>query len=90
MTSDDLHQQLTQLHQELSTVHQVDEPNREMLIKLMQDITNVLSGETTDNDAAAAPSSDSIRALMADFETEHPKLAQALGQLADGLANLGI
>ncbi|QDU54193.1 DUF4404 family protein [Aeoliella mucimassa] len=90
MNSDHLREHLTQLHQELSTVHQVDEPTKEMLVTLLKDITNVLSGEASSDDSSTAPSSDSIRAMMADFETEHPKLAQALGQLADGLANLGI
>lgn len=89
MDADKLRGELTKLHQELSTVDTVDEPTKAMLVTVMHDIAKLLSGEKTgdDNDT---PSSDSLREMVTDFEAEHPQLAQALGRLADGLANLGI
>ena len=92
MDKQQLHTQLTELHQELSTVHDVDESTREMLVTVMQDIAQVLTGEQESADAeeSSAPTSDRLREMVTEFEAEHPKLAQTLGQLADGLANLGI
>ncbi len=42
------------------------------------------------DDQPPSTGSESLRALVVEFETEHPKIARTLGQLADGLANLGI
>jgi hypothetical protein len=90
MEKQELHQQLTHLHQELSTIDNVDESTKEMLVTVMQDIAKVLTGEPVSDAESPAPTSDSLREMMTEFEAEHPKLAQTLGQLADGLANLGI
>ncbi|WP_442483759.1 DUF4404 family protein [Aeoliella sp. SH292] len=88
MDADKLRGELTKLHQELSTVETVDAPTKEMLVTVMQDIAHLLTGDKPTGENA--PSSDSLREMMTDFEAEHPQLAQALGRLADGLANLGI
>ncbi|WP_425396404.1 DUF4404 family protein [Aeoliella sp.] len=90
MDSDQLRTELTKLHQELSTVDSVDDSTKEMLTTVMQDIVKVLSGEQTGESDAPQASSENIRNMMSEFEAEHPKLAQALGQIADGLQNLGI
>lgn len=88
MDNEQLRNELTKLHQELSTVDSVDDSTKEMLTTVMQDIVKVLSGEH-EGDASQA-TSENVRNLMSEFEAEHPKMAQALGQLADALANLGI
>lgn len=88
MASEQLHSDLTKLHQQLSTVDNVDESTKAMLVTVMQDIAKLLTGEPTEGDTP--PTSGSIRELMTEFEAEHPKLARTLGQLADGLQNLGI
>lgn len=88
MDNQQLEMQLTQLHQELRTIDNVDESTKAMLLTVMQDIGQLLSGDTTQGEQQAT--SDGVREMMTEFEAEHPKLAHALGQLADGLANLGI
>lgn len=90
MDKQELNQQLTQLHQELSTIDNVDESTKAMLITVMQDIAKLLKGEKHGDEDQDTATSDSLREMVAEFEAEHPKLAQTLGQLADGLANLGI
>ena len=90
MDKQQLHTQLTELHQELNTVENVDESTKEMLVTVMQDIANVLAGDKPSDAGSSAPTSDALRGMVSEFEAEHPKLAQTLGQLADGLANLGI
>ncbi len=90
MDKQQLHTQLTTLHQELSTIDSVDESTKAMLLTVMQDMAKLLTGEHPSDDDSPAPTSDSLREMMTEFEAEHPKLAQTLGQLADGLANLGI
>ena len=89
MDSDRLRAELTQLHHDLSTVENVDDSTRTMLITVMQDIAKLLAGEQPTGDTPA-PTSGSVREMVTEFEAEHPKLARTLGQLADGLANLGI
>lgn len=88
MDNEQLQTQLTKLHQELSTIDNVDDSTKTMLITVMQDISQVLTGEKAES--GQQPTSDSLREMMTEFEAEHPKLAHTLGQLADGLANLGI
>ncbi|MCO6044978.1 DUF4404 family protein [Aeoliella sp. ICT_H6.2] len=90
MDSEQLRNELTKLHQELSTVDSVDDSTKQMLTTVMQDIVKVLSGEHTGEGDTPQASSEHLRSMMSEFEAEHPKLAQTLGQLADGLANLGI
>lgn len=90
MDKQQLNTQLEQLHQELSTIDNVDASTKAMLVTVMQDIAKLLAGDQQRADEGAPPSSDSLREMMTEFEAEHPKLAQTLGQLADGLANLGI
>jgi cytochrome c556 len=90
MDKQELHTQLTHLHQELSTVENVDESTKAMLATVMQDIATLLTGEKPNDSESPAATSDSLREMVSEFEAEHPKLAQTLGQLADGLANLGI
>lgn len=89
MEKQELQKTLTELHQELSTAQDVDDSTKAMLVTVMQDITKLLAN--TENDSSETPTgSDSLRAMVIEFEAEHPKLARTLGQLADGLANLGI
>jgi len=90
MDKQELQVALTKLHQQLSTVENVDESTKEMLSTVMEDIDKLLASDQPEEQKKRTTGSDSVRELVTEFEAEHPKLAQALGQLADGLANLGI
>ncbi len=106
MEKQKLQTSLAELHQELSSGGNVDESTRTMLTTLAQDIAQLLESGTgpaaaeanraepiapadKDNDKPAT-SSDSLQALIVEYEGEYPRLTRILGQLADGLANLGI
>jgi hypothetical protein len=103
MEKHELKASLAELHGELSQVENVDPTTREMLVTIMQDIVKVLQSdqagaelqpatESPDAEDEAAPphGSDSLRNMVIEFEAEHPKLARTIGQIADGLASLGI
>lgn len=98
MEKQQLQASLAELHGELSQVENVDPTTREMLVTIMQDIVKVLQTDsagpkdpTVDQEEASSPhGSDSLRKMVIEFEAEHPKLARTIGQIADGLASLGI
>lgn len=103
MEKQQLKASLAELHSELSQVENVDPTTREMLVTIMQDIIKVLqsdqeaanlqpASESPADEAEASPphGSDSLRNMVIEFEAEHPKLARTIGQIADGLASLGI
>jgi hypothetical protein len=101
MEKQQLKASLAELHSELSQVENVDPTTREMLVTIMQDIVKVLQtdqaaatrGPVTESPAEegeATHGSDSLRNMVIEFEAEHPKLARTIGQIADGLASLGI
>ena len=88
MDKQQLQTSLTQLHQELATLDNVDDSTKTMLATIAADIAKLVDADSHDDDTSTG--SENVRELVTEFEAEHPKLAQALGQLADGLANLGI
>jgi hypothetical protein len=90
MTREELIATLRGLHAELSTAESIDPGTREAFAKVAADIERLTDPDepTTDEDAAA--SQEGLNGLLLEFEAEHPKLAETLGRLADGLANLGI
>lgn len=94
MDKQQLQAKLTSLHQELSTVDNVDESTKSMLATVMADIAKLLSSdseaEAPVTAAGEGKGEENVRSLITELEAEHPKLARVLGQLADGLANLGI
>ncbi len=100
MEKQELKASLAELHSELSQIENVDPATREMLVTIMQDIVKVLQGDQEEEPATPSPpaeeesppphGSDSLRNMVIEFEAEHPKLARTIGQIADGLASLGI
>ena len=81
---------LDALRIELAEVDSIGDDTRAALDKVAEDLHRVLDPEqeTTDDDAAA--SQEGLQGMLQHFEAEHPKLAEAIGRIADGLANLGI
>jgi hypothetical protein len=54
----------------------------------VHDLVRLLS--TTSADEADPPTSQNLRDMLLHYEAEHPQVARVLGQIADGLQNLGI
>lgn len=95
MDKQQLQTKLTALHQELSTIDNVDEATKSMLATVMADMAKLLADNNDDDDSDPVAKGDGageqhVRSLITELEAEHPKVARVLGQLADGLANLGI
>ncbi|MEM8866252.1 MAG: DUF4404 family protein [Planctomycetota bacterium] len=94
MQRDDLLESLGQLHSELSRLDEtdakIDPQTRAALAKVDEDLQRLLDpdDETTADDVES--SSEGVRGYLMEFEAEHPRLAEAIGRIADGLANLGI
>lgn len=87
MSNDRLRELLGELHGELSRARAVDPEVRRLLAQLLEDI-HAVTGEP----AAALPEgvTTQLRETALRIEAEHPRLANALGQLSDTLAKLGI
>lgn len=86
-----LHQLLGELDRELKSATSLDAESRALLERVVADLpgrdaTDATAPTTTDTVVPEAR----LRELMVRFEAEYPKLAGALGQLADALGKLGI
>lgn len=94
MPADDLLESLKSLHEELEqlgdTPTKIDPATRAALAGVAADLNRLLDPEDATTAEDVETSSEGVRGYLLEFEAEHPKLAEALGRLADGLANLGI
>ena len=83
-----LRQMLEQLHAELQRSHGLDDRSRERLDSALRDIEDLL----TRTEAGTPPESimERLREAIGVFEQTHPTLTEAIGRLADTLANIGI
>jgi hypothetical protein len=78
-----LRQLLDDLHSELAGLEAMDSEAREELVDLAETIAAV-TGDAPPDDV------NKIQQTVLEFETEYPKIAGILGQIADTLARLGI
>ena len=81
---------LESLHSELASLDEVDDRTKQLLTQVTDDVRNVLERDEEAPAEEVAASSDNARSAILEFEAEHPKLAETLGRLADGLASMGI
>jgi ADP-dependent phosphofructokinase/glucokinase len=82
-----LHALLAELDQELKSASALDAKSQELVAQVLTDIRRL--------DAPADPSGNRsaetrLRELVVRFETDHPRLSGAVGQVADALGKLGI
>ena len=90
MDKPELQSLLESLHRELASVEKVDDRTKQLLTQVTNDVRNILERDEAAPAEEVAGSSENVRSVIQEFEAEHPKLAETLGRLADGLANLGI
>lgn len=90
MDRDQLLEAVKRLHEQLAEIDQIGPETRAALADVAADLERLLDpdDETTADDVKT--SSEGVRGYLAEFEAEHPQLAESIGRLADGLANLGI
>lgn len=77
------------LHRELESADSVDEESRALLQELSQDVEK-LAGATGAADVEHDSTTGQLRNAALRFESEHPKLSMALGEVIDALGRLGI
>jgi len=81
-----LQQLLRELHTELGNSDSIDAESRRQLQDLAEDIEAAVA-------ASGAPEGEDgnqLQQAVLEFETEHPRIAGILGQIADTLAKIGI
>lgn len=82
---------LSALHRQLESSEQIESDEREALVEAMREIQDVLERTSTET---ASPEGESlsgrVTAMVEEFETSHPKLAELLSSVSETLANLGI
>jgi len=81
----DLTEVLQELHELLESAHDLGEPEREALRDAASEIDAAL-----DDDAGLGAPLEALRTRIERFETEHPRLTEAVRRLIDQLADMGI
>ena len=82
-----LHALLAELDQELKSAGSLDARSQELVERVLTDIRR-LDAPASPNEHQSAEAR--LRELVVRFETDHPRLSGAVGQVADALGKLGI
>lgn len=90
MDREELITTLEGLHAELASAERVDPEALALLQKLTQDASRLLRERDELKAADVEPFSHGLKDVLLKFEAEHPKMAEALGKVADALAAIGI
>ncbi len=78
---------LVELDHELKSTGSLDAQSRDLLEQVLADVRRLDSPVDADQHRSAE---DRLRELVLHFETDHPRLSGAVGQVADALGKLGI
>ena len=89
MDKEKLNRLLTDLHDELGSAETVDESSTELLRQAMDDIRDAVGSDDVTS-GTPHPVRDQLERSAVEFESEHPRIAGILGQIADTLGKLGI
>ena len=82
---------LRDLHEQLESSDRIEADDRKALLQAMGEIQEALERTGTESeDSGGGPLSRRVTALVEDFETSHPKLAEILSSVSETLSNLGI
>jgi len=80
---------LENLHRELASADSIDEESRVLLQDLAQDVER-LAGDADAADVEHESTAGQLQNAALRFESDHPKLAMAVGEVIDALSKLGI
>jgi uncharacterized protein DUF4404 len=86
----DLDEHLQQLHRELQQVEFPDATERQLLQQLQADIHAVLAHQESHDPPPYSQLGDRLQEGITQWETSHPRLTFAMGQISEMLARLGI
>jgi len=86
----DLDEHLQQLHRELQQVEFPDATERQLLQQLQADIHAVLAHQESYGPPPYSQLGDRLQEGIEQWETSHPRLTFAMGQISEMLARLGI
>jgi hypothetical protein len=89
MEKERLHTTLEQLHGELQQIESVDENERQILQKLMSDITKLIEAGESDHHHVARLD-EGLREGIELLEASHPRATMLMGQVIDALSKIGI
>ncbi len=89
MAKDKLRELIVNLHEELGAAKSIDEQSRVLLRQLVHDVED-LAGSDVASSEKMDSAAGQLRKSAVEFETDHPKLSMALGELMDALGKLGI
>ncbi len=78
---------LVELDRELKSTGSLDDQSKDLLEQVLADVRKLESPADAGQHQSAE---DSLRKLVLRFETDHPRLSGAVGQVADALSKLGI
>lgn len=90
MNKQELHDRLEQLHAELQQFDAVNETDRELLLKLSNDIRGLLEERSSAGASQYRRLSERLRESVALLEASHPRITMIMGQVIDTLAKMGI
>lgn len=85
MPSEKLQRLLKELHQELHATPALDPQLRKLVEQVLQDVDQIAKHPEPHPTIETR-----LREVMLRFESEHPRLATTVGQVADALGKLGI
>lgn len=89
MENQELRNQLERLKSELSNVNAASDSDRAILAELSADIDRTLARNARDREHERG-FADRLRDAASRFEAEHSGATMLMGELAAGLANLGL
>ncbi|MBL8225328.1 MAG: DUF4404 family protein [Chromatiales bacterium] len=87
MDRDRLRTLLTELHRELGSAERLDAESRALVEQVLADVDRL---DTAAGQASQGRDDGDLRDLVLKLESEHPRLAAAIGQVADALGRIGI
>ena len=80
---------IEKLHRELASADSVDEESRALLQEIVRDVEK-LAGDPESAGVEHQTTAGQLENVALRFESEHPKLSMALGEVIDALGKLGI
>ena len=80
---------IEKLHRELASAESVDAETRAQLQEIVQDVEK-LAGDARAAGVRHKSAAGQLENAALRFESEHPKLSMALGEVIDALGKLGI
>jgi uncharacterized protein DUF4404 len=89
MDKQQLHDKLQQLQNELQQIDSADEDERQILQKVIGDISKLIEAGDTDQPHVDRLG-EGLREGIERLEASHPRVTMLMGQLVDALAKIGI